>query len=252
MKYILKIYRGNPGNQYWEEFELEWRPFENIISALMEIQKHPVNIKGEWVQPISYEAGCLEEVCGSCSMLVNGRPRQGCTTLIEHLVGKEGGLITVAPFTKFPLVRDLIVDRSSMFESLRKVHAWVQLDKAIDRGPGPKISPAKQEVMYKLSTCISCGCCLEACPQVNDQSPFMGPAAMSQARLFNIHPIGKEDSEKRFKALMSDEGIVGCGNAQNCVRVCPKSIPLTESIAAIGRDTTLYALKKFFSSKERA
>ena len=104
--------------------------------------------------------------------------------------------------------------------------------------------------MYKLSTCISCGCCLEACPQVNDKSPFIGPAAISQARLFNIHPIGKQDTDKRFTTLMGEGGIGDCGNAQNCVKVCPKNIPLTESIAAIGRETTLYALKSFFSSPE--
>jgi succinate dehydrogenase / fumarate reductase iron-sulfur subunit len=172
--------------------------------------------------------------------------------LIEPLIKEKGDVITVAPMTKFALIRDLIVDRSTMFEALKKVHAWVQLDRAIDRGPGPKISPAKQEVMYKLSTCMSCGCCLEACPQVNEKSAFIGAAAISQARLFNIHPIGKESEDKRMEALMKEGGIANCGNAQNCVKVCPKKIPLTESIDAIGRETTLYALKNFFSSPERS
>ena len=138
MKYILKIFRGSPGNQYWEEFELTWRPFDNVISALMEIQMRPINIKGEKVEPISYEAGCLEEVCGSCSMLVNGRPRQACTALIEPLVKEKGNVITLAPFTKFPLVRDLIVDRSIMFENLRKVHAWVPLTVPSTAVPAPR------------------------------------------------------------------------------------------------------------------
>jgi succinate dehydrogenase / fumarate reductase iron-sulfur subunit len=81
--FILKIYRGIPSSQYWEEFELKLKPFYNIISALMDIQKSPVNIKGEKVDPVVWEQGCLEEVCGSCSMLVNGRPRQACTALIH-------------------------------------------------------------------------------------------------------------------------------------------------------------------------
>ena len=250
MKYILKIYRGSPGHQLWQEFELELRPFENVISALMEIQKNPVNTKGEQVPPISFEAGCLEEVCGSCSMLINSRPRQACTSLIEQLIQDNGPVITVAPMTKFPLVRDLIVDREKMFDSLKRVHAWVELDKAIDRGPGPKIPQAKQDVMYTLSTCMTCGCCLEACPQVNDHSPFIGAAAISQARLFNIHPVGKEDSEKRFTTLMGEGGIADCGNAQNCVKVCPKKIPLTESIDVIGRQTSLHALKRVFGAPE--
>ena len=81
--YILKILRGHPGHQYWEEFELKLAPMANVISSLMEIQRHPINRKGEKVTPVVWESGCLEEVCGSCSMLINGYPRQACTALIE-------------------------------------------------------------------------------------------------------------------------------------------------------------------------
>src|ERR1700676_1301276 len=115
--FILKIYRGNPGHQYWEEFELELVPMSNVTSSLMEIQKNPVNIKGEKVTPVVWEQGCLEEVCGSCSMLINGKPRQACTAVISVIIKQTtSNIITLAPFTKFPLVRDLIVDRSLMFD----------------------------------------------------------------------------------------------------------------------------------------
>ena len=80
-KFILEVYRGIPGHQYWEEFELELQPFANVISSLMEIQKNPINRKGVKVEPVVWESGCLEEVCGSCSMLINGKPRQACTAL---------------------------------------------------------------------------------------------------------------------------------------------------------------------------
>ncbi|HEV8050886.1 MAG TPA: 2Fe-2S iron-sulfur cluster-binding protein, partial [Parachlamydiaceae bacterium] len=73
--FILKVYRGSPGNQYWEEFTLKRVPAANIISSLMEIQKNPFNKNGEKVAPVVWEQGCLEEVCGSCSMLINGKPR---------------------------------------------------------------------------------------------------------------------------------------------------------------------------------
>ncbi len=124
--YVLKIYRGTPGNQYWEEFELPRGAGENVISALMEIQKNPITREGKKVEPIVWEQGCLEEVCGSCSMLINGFPRQACTALIENYIRDTGKrTITLAPFTKFPLVRDLIVERSQMFENLKQVHAWI-------------------------------------------------------------------------------------------------------------------------------
>ena len=112
--FILKIYRGVPGNQYWEEFELELKPYLNITSALMEVQKSPINRKREKVTPVAWEQGCLEEVCGSCSMLINGRPRQGCTALIQNLLDATGSnTVSIAPMTKFPLIKDLVVNRDS-------------------------------------------------------------------------------------------------------------------------------------------
>lgn len=250
--FTLKIYRGNPGKQYWEEFILPRTPSLNIISALMEIQKNPINSKGERVTPVVWEQGCLEEVCGSCSMLINGRPRQACTALIDVIIKKtNSNIITLAPFSKFPLVRDLITDRSSMFENLKKAHAWIDIDGTFDRGPGPTISQEKQEVMYALSKCMTCGCCVEACPQVNDHSSFIGPQIFSQVRFFNAHPTGHLKQDVRLHAMMEKGGISDCGNAQNCKNVCPKELPLTDSIAAIGRDVTLQAFKDLFSLGDR-
>lgn len=246
--YTLKIYRGTTENQYWEEFVFERKPDANVISSLMEIQKNPVNKKGEKTTPVAWEQGCLEEVCGSCSMLVNGRPRQACTALIEPYIQKtKSETIILAPFTKFPLIRDLCVDRTKMFDSLIKVRAWVESDGTFDRNHALKMSPELQEALYVLSTCMTCGCCSESCPQTSERSKFIGPAAVSQARLFNAHPVGKYTKQERLRALQEEGGIADCGNAQNCVRVCPKDIPLTESIAVIGREATKQALKDFFS-----
>jgi succinate dehydrogenase / fumarate reductase, iron-sulfur subunit len=247
--YTLKIWRGVPNNQYWEEFEFQRHPQANVISSLMEVQKNPVNKKGEKTTPVVWEQGCLEEVCGSCSMLVNGKPRQSCTALIEPYIRDTGSLvITLAPFTKFPLIRDLYVDRTRMFQALLKVRAWVSIDSINDIGSfGPPVDPEVQEALYILSTCMTCGCCTEACPQVNEKSPFMGPAAMSQIRLFNAHPSGALEESARLRAALGEDGIAGCGNAQNCERVCPKKIPLTESLAKIGRGAFKQAMKDFFS-----
>ena len=95
---------------------------------------------------------------------------------------------------------------------------------------------------------MTCGCCLEVCPHVNDHSKFIGPAAVSQARLFNAHPTGAMNADERLDALMEPGGISECGNAQNCVRACPKEIPLTTSIGYVGRDVTLHALKKLLGT----
>lgn len=245
--FILKIYRGSQGCQYWEEFELQLKPRYNLIAALMDVQQNPVTREGKRVAPVAWEQGCLEEVCGSCTMLVNGRPRQACTALIEPLLQSSScRTITVAPLTKYPLVRDLVVDREQLFASLQKVRAWVVVEEKGDQGPGPKISQEKQQTIYQLATCMTCGCCSEACPQVNSCSEFMGPAPIAQARLFNEHPEGEKESALRLRSLMEPGGVADCGNAQNCAKVCPKNIPLTESIAAMGGAVSKQAIKDLF------
>ena len=147
-------------------------------------------------------------------------------------------------------VRDLVVDRSSMFESLKKIQGWIPLDEFHSNEFGPKIPPAKQEAMYTESTCMTCGCCLEACPQINPQSKFIGAAAISQVKLFNANPTGAVLKHDRLKVMMGEGGISECGNAQNCKAVCPKKIPLTQSIAQIGGDTTKEFFKMTFGLPE--
>jgi len=209
----------------------------NVISALMDIQKRPVTADGTKVTPVVWDCSCLEEVCGACTMVINGRVRQSCSAMIDAL-SPDGQTITLQPMTKFPVVRDLSVDRSRMFEDLKRVKAWIQLDGSHELGPGPRQPQDNQEITYPLSRCMTCGCCLEACPQVNASSDFIGPAALNQVRLFNLHPSGKMHENERLDAVMGEGGVEGCGKAQNCVEVCPKEIPLVDSIASVGRATT--------------
>jgi len=248
-KIRIKILRQQDRNapQHWEEFEVPFREKVNVISALIDIQKNPKTVEGKSVQPPAWEAACLEEVCGSCTMNINGRIRQACTALIEDVCERNGDAyeLTLEPMKKFPLVRDLVVDRSKMFENLKKVKAWVPIDGSYDLGMAPPQDDRGRPLRYALSRCMSCGCCLEACPQINDNSTFVGPAALAQALLFNTHPIGKTLENDRLEFLVGEEGISGCGNAQNCVKVCPKSVPLTRAIAELNRDTTIYKLKRW-------
>ncbi|MBI2394610.1 MAG: succinate dehydrogenase iron-sulfur subunit [Deltaproteobacteria bacterium] len=232
---------GKREDSAWEEFEVPWEPQMNVISALMAIQRSPKTKGGKDTSPVVWEQACLEEVCGSCTMLINGKVRQACTSLIDAL-SPNGEVIELEPMTKFPLVRDLIVDRSRMFDNLKRGKAWIFIDGTHALGAGPRQSPEEQEVAYPLSRCMTCGCCTEACPNVNDRSSFMGPAVVSQVRLFNMHPSGKMNANERLDAMMGEGGIAECGKAQNCVQVCPKEIPLTESLAVIGRDTLKRAL----------
>jgi succinate dehydrogenase / fumarate reductase iron-sulfur subunit len=220
----------------------------NITSLLGEIALNPVDVSGKPTTPITYDSNCLEEICGSCAMLINGKARMACSALLDKLMGADMAQpITLAPLSKFPVVRDLAVDRSVLFENLKKVKAWVPIDGSYDLGAGPKQAPQIQEQRYPLSNCISCTICMEVCPQFNDATGFVGAATIAQAKLFNMDPSGAVLKEERLRALAGDGGIQECGFAQNCVQACPKELPLTEAISDMGRDVFIQQIKDLFS-----
>jgi len=243
VKFEIKRQSGPDGQAHWDKFELEHRPGMNVISSMMEIAANPVTADGKPTTPITYDSNCLEEICGSCAMLINGKARMACSALVDKLEQP----IKLEPLSKFPLVRDLAVDRSVLFENLKRVKAWVPIDGTYDLGSGERIFPQIQEERYPLSRCISCCCCMEVCPQFNESTNFVGAATIAQAQLFNEHPAGAVLKEERLHALMGDGGIQECGYAQNCVQACPKQLPLTRAISDVGRDVVAQAVKDLFT-----
>jgi succinate dehydrogenase / fumarate reductase iron-sulfur subunit len=227
----------------WEEFAVPHRPNMNVISCLQYIAATPVTTDGRQTTPPVWDSGCLEEVCGACTMLINGKVRQSCSALVDKLDEP----ITLEPMSKFPILRDLFVDRTRFFEDLKRVKAWVPIDGTYDLGPGPAVSQEKNDERYPLSRCITCGCCLEACPQYTPANKFVGAAVISQVRLFNEHPTGAALKRERLEVMMGEGGVTDCAKAGNCVEVCPKEIPLLESIAAVQRQATVHSIKRFFN-----
>ena len=140
-----------------------------------------------------------------------------------------------------------------MFESLKQVKAWIPIDGTYDLGPGPRMNEAERAEAYQLSQCMTCGCCLEACPQVNEQERVHRRGRRSRRSvLFNSHPTGKMNANERLDAMMEKGGIIDCGNAQNCVEVCPKDIPLTWAIAKASRATTVRSFTRIFDQVSSA
>ncbi len=242
----------------WERFKVKVTRGEgaNVLACLERIAANPVTADGAKTTPVVWDAGCLEEVCGACTMNVNGKVRQACSCLIDTCAPNDGDEVVLEPMQKFPIVRDLWVDRSRMFETLKRVKAWTPIDGLYATGPGPKETPERQQERYIYSTCMTCGCCLEACPQFQQEpdaskwdTSFVGANAIGQVQLFNEHPTAKELAPERLDAMTAAGGVSECGNAQNCVKVCPKEIPLTDAIAAVGRAATIHGIKRFFQGK---
>lgn len=266
---VRVLRQDRPGEaSYWQTFVLEREPELNVTGVLQRIAAQPKTARGEHVAPVAYDANCLEEVCGACTMLINGRVRQACSALVDRLLADGEQAIELRPMSKFPVVRDLVVDRRRLFRALEKLQCWIPVDGYFDRGPGPRQSPEQQQIAYPLSECISCGCCLDACPQYTpleierqaDESDdafrerrdaafdraFIGAHAMSQAVLMNSHPTGAMSAAARIDALTAPGGIQNCGKAANCQAVCPKGIPLMHSWGRAGRAATVRAVRKFF------
>lgn len=263
--------QDGPGQpSYWERFRVPYELDMNVISVLQKIAAIAETAEGKKVAPVAWDCNCLEEVCGACTMLVNGKVRQSCSALVDQLLEDNPQEIELRPMTKFPVLRDLMVDRGRLFRSLTKLHAWIPVDGYYDMGAGPRQSQSEQEKAYPLSQCMSCGCCLEACPQYNKvelfqlegeteeefeqrkqeayDSHFIGPHAISQVVLMNLNPTGKMNADERLDALMEEGGIQICGKAQNCVAVCPKEIPLVTSIARANRAATMRMFRRWFGA----
>jgi succinate dehydrogenase / fumarate reductase, iron-sulfur subunit len=230
----------------WEEFELPWKPGLSVHDCLEAIERDPRTARGERVSAPAWDASCVEGRCGACTMLVNGRARQACATLVDPvLLEKNAASLELEPLSKFPVLRDLVVDRSSARESLRRLKAWVELDGA-DAGRTESSSSKRLELAPTAamrSPCIACGACLDACPEVHEGSLFIGAATIHEAGLVVEQLAGSAAADERVDALMGPGGVAECGKSQNCVEVCPVSLPLDESIAAMARATT----KRFFT-----
>src|SRR5262249_7357846 len=204
---VRVLRQDGPGQaSYWQRFRVPYETDMNVISVLQKIAAMSTTADGQHVAPVAWDCNCLEEVCGACTMVINGRVRQSCSALVDRLLEDHPGEIELAPMSKFPVLRDLCVDRSRLFRALSKVQAWIPADGYYDQGAGLRISQEAQEAMYPLSECMSCGCCLDACPQylkieleqVDGESDdafekrknaaydrgFIGAHAISQAVLF--------------------------------------------------------------------
>jgi succinate dehydrogenase / fumarate reductase, iron-sulfur subunit len=243
IKVEIKRQSTPDGKATTEAFEIPYRPNMNITSLLGEIALNPTTVTGAATTPITYDSNCLEEICGSCAMLINGKAMMACSALVDKLEQP----IRLAPLSKFPVVRDLAVDRSVLFENLKAVKAWVPIDGTYDLGPAPRQFPQIQEQRYPLSNCISCTICMEVCPQFNDSTSFVGAATIAQTKLFNMDPAGSVLKEDRLRALAGDGGVQECGMAQNCVAACPKQLPLIEAISDVSRDVVLQQVKDLFA-----
>lgn len=233
---FLKIRRQSSptAKPHWERFSMISNDDDTILSLLNRLKNPSSNSVA-----VYHECNCWEEMCGTCTIRINGIPKLSCSTRITDL--PKSSLrkpIVLEPLLKFPVIKDLAVDRSRIDRYLTRINNWVETDDLF----GTKIHYAQntQYEIYSYAKCINCGSCYDACPRTSKvENRFIGPSAAAHVISLNDHPLGKEYSVERLASISGRDGVANCGKAQICDQVCPKKVPLVRSITRANRILTL-------------
>ena len=237
MKLKLKVWRQNGTNDKgrFEKYNIEANEHMSFLEMLDVLNEQLVSEKKE---PVSFEHDCREGICGTCSMVINGRPHgllQGTTTCQLHMrFFKDGDTIVIEPFRAraFPVVKDLVVDRSA-FDRIMQAGGYVSVNTG--NAQDGNALPIPKEIASKAfdaAACIGCGACVAACP--NGAAMLFTSAKISHLGLLPQGEPEKERRTMRMVAQMDKEGFGSCSNIGACEVECPKEIKLS-NIARMNR-----------------
>ena len=220
--YTLSITRRRPGETatYGQSFTYTLQdPGDTVATALRELNSRTRlrDTEGNPADPIRWESSCLQKKCGACAMLVNGEPRLACDTPLRDLPK----IIRLAPLRKFPVVTDLVIDRSIMQKNLREIRLWME--------QSAEYREKTAEDAYEASRCLQCGLCLEVCPNFAAEGSFTGAAAaVPVTRVLTAQGARKQgELQKQYRKRVYE----GCGKSLACRDICPAGIETGEMLA---------------------
>lgn len=227
--YTIRIKRFNPDldqKPYWAKYEVPFVKTMTVIEALEYLWD-----QGEY---IAFRANCREFTCGSCAMLINGKPRLACDTLLENHM-------TIEPLSRYPVLKDLVVDTEKVIDKIKELIYWPDTD---DREKEFKVTKRILENFSKIfSRCIECYCCLEACPaSSSEESKFDGPMHLLQIARAGQHPLDKKNRIEQA----SERGIWACVSCFECAEVCPVNLSPGDEIAKLRRQGIQMNLLRLF------
>lgn len=214
MEFLIEILRqSDPWEKpYFQTFSYETEEEKTVAAALMDLNERE-NLRdseGNAAKPIAFDCGCLQKKCGACAMVINGKPALAC----EVRLSEAGERIRLEPLKKFPIVRDLIADRSIMRENLKKMELWLK----------GEAESRDFKTEFEASRCLQCGCCLEVCPNFYSGGSFTGMAgAVPMTRiLFEMPKTQAKEASDLYKKHVYE----GCGKSLSCRNVCPAKIDI--------------------------
>lgn len=229
---ILKfeIFRFNPedpaSKPRMESYELKEVPFMSLFMALNKLRE-------EQDPTLQFDFVCRSAVCGSCGMMVNGRPSLACKTLTSQL----DRTIRLHPLPAFKLVGDLSVDTGSWFRGMsERVKGWIDEKAPFDpEAQEERMDDELAQAIYERERCIECGCCVASCAVANTRPAFVAPAGLNRIARFMMDPRDRRKTGDWYEVVASDEGVFGCLGLMACQDVCPKELPLREVYAYLRR-----------------
>ena len=221
-----------------ETFHLEETDAMTLFIALNRIRE-------EQDPSLQFDFMCRAGICGSCAMLINGRPDLACHTKTKGLPDE----ITLLPLPVFKLIGDLSVDTGTWFRAMNeKVQSWVHTDKVFDpQAPEERMENQLAEEIYELERCVECGCCVAACGKANMRPEFMGAVAFNRIARFMMDPRDQRTGDQYFEVVGNEEGIFGCLGLLGCEDVCPKDIPLQDQLGLLRRKMGWQSVRHLFS-----
>lgn len=224
MKIILRIQRFNPETDttpHFQEYTVEADSNDRLLDALMTVKRFQDG-------SLAFRKSCAHGVCGSDAMRINGRNGLACKTLIKDLADRDGVHITLEPLRYLPLQRDLIVDQDEFFKKYRSIKPFLINDEPV--AEKERIQSQEERMQFDDATnCILCGSCYSACPILENNPEFLGPAAIAQAFRFLADTRDRGFIE-RLPALDDPNGVWPCRNHFECTQSCPRAILITKRI----------------------
>ncbi|HMA53091.1 MAG TPA: succinate dehydrogenase iron-sulfur subunit, partial [Acidobacteriota bacterium] len=217
----------------FERYEAEARPDERLLDVLVDIQRR--------LDPtLVFRKSCGHGVCGSDAMVINGRERLACKTLVKDVAVEGGPAVTVEPLRNLEVLRDLAVDQEPFFRRYRSVKPYLIAPDAGAEGRERLQSPEERSAYDDATNCILCAACFSACPVLSEvNARFLGPAAIVQASRF-LEDSRDRGLEDRLPALDHPDGVWPCEDRFECTRVCPRGIKVTKLINRTKRTITRF------------
>ncbi len=227
----INILRYDPNDKndkpHMESYKIEEAPGMTLFIALNDIREH-------YDASLKFDFVCRAGICGSCSMLINGRPGLACRTLTSKMEPE----ITLAPLPLFELIGDLSIYTGKWMRGLNeRLETWIHdEEQKIDINRlEERMEPECAEEIYELDRCIECGCCVAGCGTIQMNEDFVGAVGLNKIARYQLDPRDKRSDEDYYELVGDENGVFGCMTLLGCEDVCPKDLPLQSKIAYLRR-----------------